>query len=68
MQRQKSIVKISTGCKDLDNILGGGWETQTITELYGEYRTGKSQLCATACVTTQLPVEGGWRSWQGCLH
>lgn len=59
MQRQKCIVKISTGCKDLDGILGGGWESQTITELYGEYRTGKSQLCATACVTTQLPVEEG---------
>ena len=27
--------------------------------MYGEYRTGKSQLCMTACVTTQLPVEEG---------
>ena len=59
MQREKSIVRISTGCKDLDNILGGGWETACITEMYGEHRTGKSQLCMTACVTTQLPVEEG---------
>jgi RecA/RadA recombinase len=27
--------------------------------MFGEYRTGKSQLCMTACVTTQLPVEEG---------
>jgi meiotic recombination protein DMC1 len=59
VQRQKNVVKISTGCKDLDGILGGGFETQCITEMYGEYRTGKSQLCMTACVTTQLPVEEG---------
>jgi meiotic recombination protein DMC1 len=59
MQRQKNIVKITTGCKDLDSVLGGGYETQSITEMFGEYRTGKSQLCMTACVTTQLPVEEG---------
>jgi RecA/RadA recombinase len=59
LQRQKNIVRISTGCKDLDAILGGGFETQCITEMFGEYRTGKSQLCMTACVTTQLPVEEG---------
>jgi meiotic recombination protein DMC1 len=59
MQRQKSVVKINTGCKDLDAILGGGFETQCITEMFGEFRTGKTQLCMTACVTTQLPVEEG---------
>lgn len=36
-----------------------GFETACITEMYGEYRTGKTQLCMTACVTTQLPVEEG---------
>ena len=34
-------------------------ETQAITEVYGEYRTGKTQLCHTLCVTAQLPVGGG---------
>lgn len=59
MQRQKTVVRITTGAKDLDALLGGGWETGAITEMYGEFRTGKTQLCLTACVTTQLPTEEG---------
>jgi RecA/RadA recombinase len=58
-KRQKSVVRITTGSKEVDAILGGGFETACITEMYGEYRTGKTQLCMTACVTTQLPVEEG---------
>ena len=34
-------------------------ETGSITELYGEFRTGKSQLCHTLCVTAQLPCDQG---------
>lgn len=36
-----------------------GLETQSITEVHGEWRTGKTQLCHTLCVTCQLPVEAG---------
>lgn len=50
---------LSTGSKDLDTLLGGGMETGSITELFGEFRTGKTQLCHTLCVTCQLPVENG---------
>ena len=35
----------------------GGLETGSITELYGEFRTGKTQLCHTLCVTCQLPID-----------
>jgi RecA/RadA recombinase len=39
---------------------GGGIESKAITEFYGEYRTGKTQLCLTLCVTSFLPrVMGG---------
>ena len=31
----------------------------SITEIYGEYRTGKSQLCHTLCVACQLPKNKG---------
>lgn len=31
-------MKITTGCKSLDELLGGGMETKSITEMYGEYR------------------------------
>ncbi|KAF6766163.1 DNA recombination and repair protein Rad51 [Ephemerocybe angulata] len=37
----------------------GGIETGSLTELFGEFRTGKSQLCHTLAVTCQLPVSMG---------
>jgi DNA repair protein RAD51 len=37
----------------------GGIETGAITELFGEFRTGKSQICHTLAVTCQLPVSMG---------
>jgi len=43
----------------LDELLGGGLETQTITEFYGEYGSGKSQTCHQLCVNVQLPPERG---------
>lgn len=53
------IMRITTGCKELDTALGGGIETGSITEIHGEYRTGKSQLCHTLAVTTQLAPDAG---------
>ena len=43
----------------MDKLLQGGIETGSITELFGEFRTGKSQLCHTLAVTCQLPVDMG---------
>ncbi len=40
-------------------MLTGGVETGSITELFGEFRTGKTQLCHQLCVTCQLPVDRG---------
>jgi DNA repair protein RAD51 len=56
---RQQVTYISTGSRELDTILGGGFETGSITELYGEFRTGKSQLCHTICVTAQLSKEQG---------
>eukprot|EP00210_Caulerpa_lentillifera_P000656 g633.t1 len=52
--QRKQIIRITTGCKDLDAILGGGIETGSLTEIYGEFRCGKTQLCHTLCVTSQV--------------
>ncbi len=41
-QRQRGVVKITTGSKAVDAILGGGVETRSLTELYGEFRCGLS--------------------------
>ncbi|KAG8219756.1 Rad51-domain-containing protein [Butyriboletus roseoflavus] len=57
--RRSELVHITTGSKQLDALLGGGIETGAITELFGEFRTGKSQLCHTLSVTCQLPVSMG---------
>ncbi len=54
-----SVRKITTGSKNLDDLLGGGIETKTITEFYGEYGTGKTQICHQLSVNVQLPPEKG---------
>ena len=56
---RSSIGQLTTGCASLDELLGGGVETQSITELYGEFGTGKSQICQQLCITVQLPIEQG---------
>lgn len=58
-QRRSELISISTGSKQLDTLLGGGIETGSITEIFGEFRTGKSQLCHTLAVTCQLPIDMG---------
>lgn len=53
-QMRGEIIKLTTGCKEFDDILEGGMETGSITEIYGENRSGKTQLCHTLCVTCQV--------------
>lgn len=57
--RRDKIRRITTGSANLDKLLLGGIESQAITEIFGEFRTGKTQLCHTLCVTAQLPQESG---------
>ncbi|HEV8405932.1 MAG TPA: DNA repair and recombination protein RadA [Nitrososphaera sp.] len=45
--------RISTGSNSFDDLLGGGLETKAVTEVYGEFGTGKTQLCHTLCVMVQ---------------
>lgn len=58
-QKRAEIIQLTTGSRELDKLLGGGIETGSITEIFGEFRTGKSQLCHTLAVTCQLPVSQG---------
>ncbi|MBC7101356.1 DNA repair and recombination protein RadA [Methanothermobacter tenebrarum] len=59
MERRKDIGRITTGSKALDELIGGGIETQAITEVFGEYGSGKSQLAHELVVTVQLPEDRG---------
>ena len=54
---KKTVGRITTGSKSLDKLIGGGVETQSITEFFGEYGSGKSQLCHQLAVNVQLPPE-----------
>ncbi|KAE8658326.1 Meiotic recombination protein DMC1-like protein [Hibiscus syriacus] len=54
--KRKSVIRITTGSQALDELLGGGRETSCITEAFGEFRSGKTQLTHTLCVSTQLPT------------
>ena len=65
--KRSQIIQITTGSKELDKLLNGGFETGSITELFGEFRTGKSQLCHTIAVTCQLPIDNGGAEGK-CLY
>lgn len=58
-EAHEAMIKVHTGSSALDQLLLGGFETGSITELIGEFRTGKTQMCHTLAVTCQLPVENG---------
>lgn len=53
-QKRSEIIQLTTGSKELDRLLGGGVETGSITEIFGEFRTGKTQICHTLAVTCQV--------------
>ena len=60
LQKRRNMMRCTTGSNNLNKILGGGVETQAITEVYGDFGSGKTQLCHTLCCTCQLqPEEGG---------
>ena len=44
LRLRQRIKRITTGCKNLDALLGGGIESASLTEIYGEFRTGKTQV------------------------
>ena len=56
---RKNVKRCTTGSEKLDAIIGGGLETRSIVELFGEFRTGKTQIAHQACVTVQMPFDKG---------
>ncbi len=58
-RRKKDVSFCSTGSIALDRLLGGGLETKAVTEFFGMFGSGKSQICHTASVMCQLPQERG---------
>ncbi len=59
LEWRKSILRCTTGSENLDTLFGGGIETQAMTEFYGEFGSGKTQIAHTLCATAQQPPEEG---------
>jgi DNA repair protein RadA len=59
LEKRRSMLRCSTGSSALDDLLLGGIETQAVTEFYGEFGSGKSQVCHTLCAIARQPVESG---------
>lgn len=59
MERRRVIERIDTGSSALNDLLGGGIETQAMTEFYGEFSSGKTNICHTLAVIVQQPKDRG---------
>jgi DNA repair protein RadA len=57
LEKRKTMKKISTSSSVFDELLGGGVETQAITEFFGEFGSGKTQICHQLAVNVQIPEE-----------
>ncbi|MBO0887785.1 DNA repair and recombination protein RadA [Candidatus Bathyarchaeota archaeon] len=58
-ERRQNLQRLSFASSNLDKLLGGGLETQAITEFVGEFGAGKSQICMKLSVMAQQPVQEG---------
>jgi len=60
LERRSKVGYISTGSNSFNELLGGkGFESQAITEFFGEFGSGKTQIVHQMCVNVQLPLEKG---------
>ena len=59
LEKRRSMLRCSAGSRALDELLLGGIETQALTEFYGEFGSGKSQICHTLCATARQPIDSG---------
>ncbi|MFH1450942.1 MAG: DNA repair and recombination protein RadA [archaeon] len=67
MEKRKVIGRLTTGSEEFNKLIAGGVETQAITEAFGEFGSGKSQIAMQLAVNVQLPVEKGGLN-AGCLY
>jgi DNA repair protein RadA len=59
LEKRAKVGHLSSGSKIFDELLGGGFESQAIIELFGEFGSGKTQIAHQLCVIVQLPKEQG---------
>jgi len=59
LERRRNISKLTSCSKAFDELMGGGLETQSITEFFGEFGSGKTQICFQLAVNATRPLEDG---------
>ncbi|MFQ6128443.1 MAG: DNA repair and recombination protein RadA [Thermoplasmata archaeon] len=59
LEKRKLVGKLTSGSKALNELLGGGFESQAISELFGEFGSGKTQIAHQLAVNVTLPVDRG---------
>jgi len=59
LEKRKQIGKLTTGSTEFDKLFGGGIETQAITEFFGKFGSGKTQVAHQLCINAQLPKDKG---------
>lgn len=59
MERRRDVGRITVGSEAFNDLIGGGIETQSLTEVFGEFGSGKSQISHELAVTVQLPEGSG---------
>lgn len=57
--KMRNVSHITTGVKSLDKLIGGGIESKSITEVFGAWGAGKSQLAHAIAVNVQMPIDKG---------
>src|SRR3989344_4786235 len=58
LKKREQVIKFTTGSQALDTLLGGGIETGAITECFGEFGSGKTQIGHTMAVRVQKQIPG----------
>ena len=59
LRKRAEVIRITTKSKAFDQLVGGGFETSSITECFGEFGSGKSQLAHQLAVSVQLSRDQG---------
>ena len=59
LERRREVQKLSSMVQSIDDLLAGGFETQSLVEVYGEFGSGKTQIGHQLAVNCTMPVEQG---------
>ena len=59
LERRREVMKLSSMVQSIDDLMAGGFETQSLVEVYGEFGSGKTQIGHQLAVNCTMPVEEG---------